>query len=533
VLATTGNNTGPASVRIGVDVGGTNTDAVAMYGAKVLAWFKTATTGDIGTGIETAVRQILADGELSPTSVESVMIGTTQFTNAVIERKKLIEVGVIRITLPAGASVPPLIDWPEDLKRKIGRNIHLVAGGYEFDGRNISELDETAVAKAAHDFKRKGLRAIAISCVFSPLDAAMEQRAAEIVRDEMPDAKLTLSSEIGRLGLLERENAAVLNASLSHFAGDVLRSFGDALKGLKIKAPLHISQNDGTLTGADLAERFPVLTFASGPTNSMRGAAFLSGLSNAIVVDIGGTTTDVGALANGFPRESSVSVDIGGVRTNFRMPDVLSVGIGGGSLVRNNGAITVGPDSVGFRLTEQAMVFGGDHLTATDIAVAAKIAGVGDSGAVADLDQEMVSAALNVIHRGITDAVDRMKTSADEVPVILVGGGSILAPRRIQGASNVIVPEYSGVANAIGAAIAQVGGEVDRVYSYEALGRDGAIEKATEEARLSAMAAGADPDSLKVIDVSELPLAYMPGGAVRLRVKVVGDRSAQPPAAEA
>jgi hypothetical protein len=89
------------------------------------------------------------------------------------------------------------------------------------------------------------------------------------------------------------------------------------------------------------------------------------------------------------------------------------------------------------------------------------------------------------------------------------------------------------VANAIGAAIAQAGGEVDRVYSYEALGRDGAIEKATEEARLSAMAAGADPDSLKVIDVSELPLAYMPGGAVRLRVKVVGDRSAQPPAAEA
>ena len=85
---------------------------------------------------------------------------------------------------------------------------------------------------------------------------------------------------------------------------------------------------------ADFAEQYPVLTFASGPTNSMRGAAFLSGLKDAMVVDIGGTTSDVGALTHGFPREASVAVDIGGVRTNFRMPDVYSFGLGGGSLVR-------------------------------------------------------------------------------------------------------------------------------------------------------------------------------------------------------
>ena len=81
------------------------------------------------------------------------------------------------------------------------------------------------------------------------------------------------------------------------------------------------------------AERFPVLTFASGPTNSMRGAAFLSGVQEAIVIDVGGTTTDVGSLHKGFPRQASVAVEIGGVRTNFRMPDVFSIGLGGGSLV--------------------------------------------------------------------------------------------------------------------------------------------------------------------------------------------------------
>ena len=83
-----------------------------------------------------------------------------------------------------------------------------------------------------------------------------------------------------------------------------------------------------------MVSKFPVLTFASGPTNSMRGAAFLTGCKEAIVVDIGGTTTDVGALHMGFPRQAATIVDVGGVRTNFRMPDVFSIGLGGGSLVK-------------------------------------------------------------------------------------------------------------------------------------------------------------------------------------------------------
>ncbi|RIK95704.1 MAG: hydantoinase subunit beta [Proteobacteria bacterium] len=515
-------------MRIGVDVGGTNTDAVVMSDTGIVSWFKTPTTPEVGTGIFTAIKHILEENDLPPESIGSVMIGTTQFTNALIERKKLVEVGIIRIALPATASISPLTDWPKDLVEIIGRHIHLVAGGYEFDGRKISELDEDAIFKAARDFRKKGLKAIAISCVFSPMSAAMEMRAAEIVISEIPDAKITLSSEVGRLGLLERENAAILNASLSRLAISVIQSCSAALKSLKIKAPLYISQNDGTLMGVDHAERFPVMTFASGPTNSMRGAAFLSGLDDAIVIDIGGTTTDVGVLAKGFPRESSVSVDIGGVRTNFRMPDILSVGLGGGSLVRSDGAITVGPDSVGFRLSEKARIFGGDDLTATDIAVAAGIAKIGNPAAVASISPEIVSDAIKVIHQSITNAVDRMKTSAREIPVILVGGGSILAPKTIRGASRVIMPEYYSVANAIGAAIAQASGEVDKVYSYESLGRDGAIEQATKEAKNSAVSAGAAADSLKVVDISELPLAYMPGGTVRLRVKVVGDRPARP-----
>lgn len=94
-------------------------------------------------------------------------------------------------------------------------------------------------------------------------------------------------------------------------------------------------------------------------------------MKNAIVIDVGGTTTDLGVIQNGFPRESGVAVTIGGVRTNFRMPDVVSIGLGGGSIVRQkeDGTVTVGPDSVGYQITEKALCFGGDICTATDIAV--------------------------------------------------------------------------------------------------------------------------------------------------------------------
>jgi N-methylhydantoinase A/oxoprolinase/acetone carboxylase beta subunit len=125
---------------------------------------------------------------------------------------------------------------------------------------------------------------------------------------------------------------------------------------------LFVSQNDGTLISAAYAARYPVLTFGSGPTNSMRGAAFLTGMRDAIVMDVGGTTTDIGALVNGFPRESSLAVDIGGVRTNFRMPDILSIGLGGGTAepaTAPRDALRIGPDSVGYRLLGESLSFGG------------------------------------------------------------------------------------------------------------------------------------------------------------------------------
>ena len=514
------------SMRIGIDVGGTNTDAVLMDDLKVLSSHKTPTSADVSTGIVGSMEAVLNESGVSPSAIRGVMIGTTHFTNAVVERKRLLEVGAIRLGLPATKALPPMIDWPDDLGRTLGFHRYMVEGGHEFDGREIAPLDEKELQGVAKDMRQKGITAAAITSVFSPVNPEMERRAAEIVAAEAGDVSISLSHEIGRVGFLERENATIMNGCLTDLATNVVQSFREALSRLKIEAPFFISQNDGTLMSAEHVEKYPVLTFASGPTNSMRGAAFLANARDAMVVDIGGTTSDVGMLLHGFPREASVAVDIGGVRTNFRMPDVLSFGLGGGSLVRDDGA-RIGPDSVGYELTSRSMVFGGDVLTMTDIVVAAGLADIGDRSRVANMPPPTIETALDTIHRMTDKAVDRMKTSAEALPVILVGGGAVLISRDLPAASQIIKPDHAPVANAIGAAIAQVGGEVDRVFSLEGLSRDEALDDAKREASEKAVAAGANSDSVQIVDIEEVPLAYLPSSATRIRVKAVGDLSVE------
>lgn len=509
-------------MRIGIDVGGTNTDAVLMDGQRVLAEVKTGTTSDVTTGILAALRSLTETSGRGASEVEAVMIGTTHFTNAFVEAKRLIPTAAIRLGLPATRSLPPMIDWPDRIREAIAGKAYLCHGGHEFDGRLISPLDRDELLRVAEDIRGSSLESIAISAVFSPVNAELEQEAAEILAHELPGLPITLSHELGRMGLLERENAAIMNACLRGLATQVVGGFRAAIAEFGLRAPLYLSQNDGTLMTVDFAERYPVATFASGPTNSMRGAAFLSGHEDCAVVDIGGTTADIGMLQHGFPREAAVAVRIGGVRTNFRMPDVLSLGIGGGSIVDEEQR-SVGPASVAFELTSRALVFGGDTLTASDLAVADGRAAFGDADRVAGLDRSLVRDTLTWAEQQIAEAVDRMKTSADPIPVVLVGGGSILLRETLPGASEVLRPERFGVANAIGAAIAQVGGEVERVFALAELSRDDALEQAKTEAVEKAVAAGAVATTVRVVDVEEVALAYLPGNATRIKVKAVGD----------
>src|SRR3954466_8001027 len=344
------------SVRIGIDVGGTNTDAVLIEDTKVLAANKATTAEDVTSGIVGALEALQAQHAFDPAQIQAVMIGPTPFINALVEGRRLAPTAALRLGLPATASLPPMVDWPERLVSAIEGRGYLAHGGHEFDGRHIAELEPDEIRRHAADMAANGITSVAISSVFSPVSDEFEQQAAEILAEELgPDIAISLSHEIGRIGLLERENATIINAALRELATHIVDGLAASVTGHGVTAPLFLSQNDGTLMDVDFARRYPVATFASGPTNSMRGAALLSGLETCAVVDVGGTTSDVGVLTHGFPREATTEVEVAGIRTNFRMPDVLSIGLGGGSLVRQDDRVRVGPESVGYRLTEEAL----------------------------------------------------------------------------------------------------------------------------------------------------------------------------------
>ncbi len=508
--------------RLGIDVGGTNTDAVILDGTAIIAAAKVTTTEDVTGGILTALNRVLADSAIDPGRIDAVMIGTTHFINAVIQRRHLSRVAVLRIGLPASASLPPFVDWPEDLAALVNGGVTMVEGGHEYDGREIMPLDERAVREAAEQMKASQVSAAAISSIFSPLKPAGEERAAGIIREILPGIKLTQSHTLGRLGLLERENAAILNAALFELAEKTIGSFEQALRSSGIHGRLFITQNDGTVMPAEQARQFPILSFASGATNSMRGAAFLSDLQDGMVIDVGGTTTDIGALRRGFPREANAAVRIGGVRTLFRMPDLSSIGLGGGShIVQRGGRVRVGPQSVGYQLTTEALIFGGQQLTASDIAAADQQLQLGDPALVRDIGSEIIEATRAEIKRMLAQAIDSMKLEAGQVTLLAVGGGAFLVPADLPGVDRVVRVAHGDVANAVGAAMAQISGETDQVF--QEMGRSGALAAAEKMAVERAVGAGAEPASIRVVDVEDTPIAYLPGDARRVRVRVVGE----------
>ena len=512
--------------RLGIDVGGTNTDAVIIdeKNLNVINSIKVSTTKDVYTGILNAIKKVFENVDIDKNKIIKSMLGTTQCTNAIVERKNLSKIGIIRLGAPAAMAIKPMIDWSDEFREYV-YDIALVKGGYEYDGKVLNELDEEHVLEFLESIKGK-VSSVAITGVFSSVRNEQEIRVRELVEKVLgKDIHTTLSSELGSLNLIERENACILNSMLHGVAINFTEGFEKALTSYGIlNSKIYFSQNDGTLMSKENVKKYPILTVACGPTNSIRGASYLSKLKNALIIDVGGTTTDIGVIVNEFPRESSLAVTIGGVKTNFRMPDIISVGLGGGSIVRElNGKITVGPDSVGYDILTKSKVFGGDVITATDIAVRLGMFELGDKSKVMDISEEFAKNAMLEIKKIFENAIDSMKTGKDDVDVILVGGGSIICPDKLDGTSNVFKPEHSQVANAIGSCISKISGNCEKLLSYNDYKREEAIELTKNEAINNAINAGADKNTIEVIDVEDFPLQYQTNNTYKVKVKVAGD----------
>ncbi|KAI4648161.1 hypothetical protein J4E93_004572 [Alternaria ventricosa] len=472
---------------------------------------------------------------VDPSSVASVTIGTTHFVNAVVtrDRTRLSQVAVLRLSSSFSKHAPPCVDWPASLRNIILGHHALIKGGLEVDGSLISDIKEHEIVEQCKIIKEKGIKSIVVNGVFSPIDTVekQEERTADIVRRELGDGvDIVLSKTVANLGFLERENAAILNASILSFARKTIASFQTPIKALGLNCPVFITQNDGTILSGEAASRLPIRTFSSGPTNSMRGAAFLVGRQEngeaMMVVDVGGTTTDVGLLlANGFPRQQAAYSELSGVRMNFSYPDVKSIGLGGGSLVRRVGEkMQVGPESVGYKLPEKALVFGGDVPTATDYTVAASSeVAIGQPEKVrGKLQDDDIEAFKAETTKMLETIIDKMKTSPDDLPVLLVGGGAVIAPDELKGASRVIKPQWSGVANAIGAAMARVSAVVDTVKSTEKQTQKELLAEICEEAKRKTIEAGASAETVSIVEVEDLPLQYV-AHKTRFMVRAAGD----------
>ncbi|KAL3477642.1 hypothetical protein BJX99DRAFT_123004 [Aspergillus californicus] len=551
--------------RIGVDVGGTNTDAVliALDSMSIIASHKSPTTPDVTTGITSAVQTVINAANVSLSSIGCVIIGTTHFVNAVVQRSSsLRQVAVIRLCGGPedgfGRGIPPFIDFPLDLRACIETPRHYFChGGYQISGEEISSIDEDEIRQVASELVTNGIQNVVISGMYAPLNHTQEVAVRDILLEEMQACtkpgfkpRVTLSHEVSGLGFLARENAAILNATLRPLAEKTIYGFRRAMRDIFQGSPytLYLTQNDGSVLSADEAVDRPIRTFNSGPTNSIRGGEFLwraSGKASEeeqqprtdslVVIDIGGTTSDSGLLLpNGLPQMSSITGLVGGVRTNFALPAVESIGLGGGSIIRNTGHdLTIGPDSVALELLQKAKLFGGEYLTSTDIVAASGIhepteqnpfRGMGDPSRLADVTPEIVSQAREVMRRMIAELVDRIKTQKGDVDVLIVGGGAplIRTDEPLAGVCSLRSVKGGEVANAVGAAISRVSGVIDTVVSTSDQTVKQAQEAVSKLAVQKAMDNGAKPETIQIAEVTMLPIQYVDAKA-RIVVRAVGE----------
>ncbi|RLE29157.1 hydantoinase/oxoprolinase family protein, partial [Candidatus Acetothermia bacterium] len=248
-----------------------------------------------------------------------------------------------------------------------------------------------------------------------------------------------------------------------------------------------------------------------------------------------GTSTDVAYIVKGFPRESSITVTIGGVKTNIRCPDLLSIALGGGTIVKHRGeeVQALGPESVGYNLVRLGKAFGGPLLTVHDVAVAQ---GVLDKRLdvfktdfathpekIDALPERLIENAWAAIKATLEEAIDKMKTTAEPVPAIFIGGGALVVPREgIAGVSEVLSPEHFEVGGAVGTTIAEIGAYAEGVVDLEREEREEAIARVIEQAKDNAAAAGAIRETVEVMDIEEIPFTYMPGKREKIRVRVKG-----------
>jgi N-methylhydantoinase A/oxoprolinase/acetone carboxylase beta subunit len=323
---------------LGIDTGGTFTDAaiIDMQTMEVLTKAKSPTTyQDLSIGLLGAVDGVIASGKFEVEEIKIVGLSTTLATNSILTGKGG-QVGLI------------CIGWSPDREWDMGTTIiETVEGGHTVRGYEHQQLDVAALDKAISSMVNK-VDAIAISSIFSVYNPDHEERARKAILEKANMLTVTGHDLTTSLGIKERTITAVLNAKLIPIIGDFLSSVEHSMEKRGIKGQIMVYKGDGSLMNIAVARGRPVDTILSGPAASLMGGRLLSKQENCIVLDIGGTSTDIAYLDKGFPRINREGASVGNWRTRVRAIDIWTSGLGGDSdmQVDRYGHLEIGPERV-------------------------------------------------------------------------------------------------------------------------------------------------------------------------------------------
>lgn len=506
---------------LGIDIGGTHVDIVAIdTNESIIAFHKEPVSEHIENCILRAIKQLLNKG-IQAKHCKAIHLGTTLGINSLLELKSLYRVGVLRI---AGhhPDLPPAFNWPIEKKKNIIASFETINGGREYNKNLISEFNPSEVHGAIDKLLTQGAESIAIIGVFSPLYSNDEDRVAQIITDAgYGDLPITLSRHVGGLGFIERENNTIINATLKKVFHNHFLDLEPKLKKLDFNGEVLITQNNGTLLSLQQALQFPIKTISSGPTNSLNGACKLAKLRQAIVIDIGGTSTEIGVIEDGFPRYSSSGATIAGIPTNFMLPSLEVLALGGGSIIRRqNNSYVIGPDSVGSQLYGESQSFHGNQLTLFDVGNVL-LNQIPENGILPSLSKTEATRIMKQVIEQLQNKVNDIFID-DKVVILFVGGGSQNIPDEYLNEIHQRPLHYQ-VANAYGAALAEVCGTVDAIHQ---LGEDrqGVIDKLEQEAINQALANGAEIKSIRIIEKRLLPFYYMDNQLTRVIITAAGKK---------
>jgi N-methylhydantoinase A len=541
---------------LGIDVGGTHTDAVLMDRGGIRKKAKVATdAGNLVRSLLNVTSALL--GDENPEHLRRVVLSTTISTNAIVQNRTE-RVGMV---LSCGPGVHPS-------HLKFSEDVHFISGYVNHRGMEVAKVDESEVMQVGKSFQARGIETAGIVGKFSTRNPDQECKVRDLLKDGL--SRVSLGHQMsGHLNFPRRVSTTYLNAAISGLYGRFVQEVLDFVRHRNISVPIYILKADGGTFDIARSLDFPVQTILSGPAASIMGILATSPCrEDAIALDIGGTTTDIAIFADGVPLLEAFGVRIGEHKTLIRGLRTTSIGLGGDSCVRyENETLMIGPEREG-----PAAAFGGPCPTPTDAMIVLDLTAIGDRdkavAAIAQIAGKMrcplEEAAERIFDQACRTIVARIESVIEEInnqPVYtihemlegkkllpkslhVVGGpAGPMAPRlgRLLNCP-AFIPEHAEVANAIGAALARTTAELTILADTERkmltiaedgyrtaipsrFGREDAIRVGRERLREKTVKMGAaDEDvEMEVIEDQEFNMVkefYTTGKNIRIKLQV-------------